>query len=85
MRRDDNSHRSIDARKLGDGCRVFDVSHARAAILWRKDHPHQPKFAQLFDRGQRKLRSFVPAHDVRRNLALRKLAHRLFELQLLFV
>ena len=47
MRRNDNAHRTIDARKLLDGDDVFDVAQSRAAIFLGKNHAQQAHFRQL--------------------------------------
>ena len=73
------------ARKLFDGGNVLDVSHPSAAQFRRKHHAHQPQLAEFFDCGERKFSGVVPLADVRRDLALRKFAHALLELQLFFV
>ncbi len=85
MRGYDDADRSIDARKLRYGSDVFHVAHASAAIFGRKDHAQQAQLAQFLDRGQWEFAGFIPLHDVRCDLALRKLAHTLLEVQLLFV
>jgi hypothetical protein len=51
----------------------------------REDNPEQAELAQFLDRRQRKFAGFIPLHDVRRNFALGKLAHRFLQLQLLFI
>ena len=85
VRGHDDADRSVDAREFLDRGDVLDVAHAGAAVLRRENHPQHPELAQFLDRGQRKLASLVPLHDVRADLALGKFADTFLQVQLLFV
>ncbi len=85
MRRYDDPDRSVNAREFRDRRDILHVTHTRAAVFRWKNYPQQAELAQFLDRRQREFASFIPFHDVRRNLAFGKLAHRLLQVQLLIV
>ena len=60
VRRDDDADRSIHAREFFDGGDVFDVAHAGAAVLGRKDDAQQTELAEFLDGRQREIRWLRP-------------------------
>src|SRR5581483_9903946 len=58
--RHDNSYRSIDAGKLFNDDRIFDVPQARAPKLLRKDRAQITEIAELADNFARKYLGLVP-------------------------
>ncbi len=84
VRRHDQPNRSVDPRELLNRNRVLDITKARAAKLLRENHSQQPHRGQLRHNLQRKMRSLVPLHHMRRNLALGEFAHAAPQLLLLF-
>ena len=84
VRRDDQSDRAVDARQFLDHRRILHVAKARAAVLLRKNHAHQAHFREFRDQLGRKLRGFIPFHDMRSDFRFGKFAHGSPEL-LLFV
>ena len=85
VRRDDDADRAVHAREFFDGGDVFDVAHAGAAVLGRKDNAQQAEFAEFLDRRQREFAGFVPLHDVGSDFALGKFAHTFLQLKLFVV
>ena len=83
MRRDDQSNRAVYARKFFDNDGIFQVAQPGAAILFRENNSKQSHLAKLWNDFLRKLRSFVPLHDVRRYLSFGKLPHRSLKVLLL--
>src|SRR5260221_684654 len=63
-------------------CEFFDLSVP--AILLRENHAQQPHLRQLRHDLHREMRSLVPLHNVRQNLALGKFPHAATQLLLLF-
>ena len=72
VRRHDDAHRTVHARKFLNRGDVFDVAHARPAVLSRKDRAEQAELAEFLDDGQRKLARLVPLHDVRQRSRARQ-------------
>ena len=85
MRRDNNPDRTINPRKLLHRGYVFNVAHAGATILGGEDDAQQTEAAKLFHHFKWELGRFVPFHDMRCDLALRKFAHAATQLLLLII
>ena len=83
VRREDDPHRAIHARKFLDDDGVFDVTESRAAVLFGKNRAHVTELAQLLDDFERKSLRLVPLHDVRPNFRFRELAHGFAKVNLL--
>ncbi len=83
VRGHDQPDRAIDACELFDHRRVLDVTKPRAAVLLRKNHAHQAHFAELRNQFGRKLRGFIPFHDVRSDFRFGEFAHAAAKLLLL--
>ena len=83
MRGDDDADGTIHARKLFDDDGVLDVTQARAAVLFREDGAHVAKLPELLDDFEREGLSFIPLHDVRRDLGGGEFPHFASQLNLL--
>src|ERR1051325_3697751 len=84
MHRHRDDDRSVNTRKTFNDRRVFDITHARSAVLLRKNHTKETKLRKLRFQLDRKMLRLIPLHHVRRNLRLGKLAHTHLDLLLLF-
>src|SRR5436309_9379511 len=70
VRGDDDAKGTIDTRKFFDGGDIFDVSHAGAAKLNRKNHAHEAELAEFFDCGEREVAGVVPLAEDRKSTRL---------------
>src|SRR5581483_2112555 len=77
VRRHDDAHRAIYARKFLDGGGVLDIAHSRAAVLRGEDDAQQAQASQFLHGLQREARGLVPLHYMGRNFAFRELAYAL--------
>src|SRR2546426_10890140 len=82
---DGNSHGSVDARKLLNSCRKFNIPKPRAAVFLGEKDTKQSEFGQLWLQLDGKMLSFIPFEGVGRDLPFGKLAHAHFHLLLFFV
>ena len=82
---DDDPHRAIHTGEFLDRSDVFHIAHAGAAVLGGKNRAQEAELAEFLDRVQREIAGLIPLHDIGGDLAFGKLAHRFFELLLLFV
>ena len=82
MSGDEKPDGTIDAGEFLNHRCVFDVAEAGATVVFRKNDAHQAHLAQLGENFSRKMRGFVPLHDVRSDLVLGKFADGLAELLL---
>src|ERR1035438_4586293 len=73
--RHNNPHRPIHPRQLLNRDHILDVAEPSPAIFFRKNHTQQTHLRQLGHYLRRKVRSLIPLHHVRRNLALGKVPH----------
>src|SRR5262245_23030671 len=83
VRGERQADRPVDARDLFDYRGVFHIPHPRAAVLFGKEHAHQPKLAHLCENLARQSLGLVPLHHVRFDLRFGEFTNRTFDLQLL--
>ena len=81
---DDDGHRTVDAGQFFDGDGVLDVTEAGAAVFLWKNYAEQAEIGQRGNNFLRKVGSFIPLHDVRKDLGFSEFADRAAKL-LLFV
>ena len=80
MRRDNEPHRRVDARKLLDNDGVIDVAEPGSAQIFREDHSQEAELAALLDYFERESLVLIPLQDVRRDFRLRELPNVFAEL-----
>ena len=70
--RHDQPHRAVHPRQFLNGDDILDVTQSRAAIFFGENHTEEAHLAELGHNLDRKMRGFVPFHDVLRDFAFRE-------------